>query len=180
MLFQQVVQKERVDTHMAAKKSPLEEVFALVVHVPVAIFGAVIFAIMLDWLASAIFPTVGIRRALSLGIVYNPFLWVFGMLLGLLVNRFTRHRSACWVGAVALLFMFAVMVWDISIFKRSGYYATLTHGHYWKYELGQLFSRNDASCSDSECLGKLFVTFPVVASIAYSIGAWLALRFRHN
>src|SRR5260370_8164497 len=117
MLLQQVVQKERVDTHMAAKNSPLEEVLALVVHVPVAIFGAVIFAIMLDWLASAIFPTVGIRRAPSLGILYNPFLWVFGMLLGLLVNRFTRHRSACSVGAVPLLFLFPVIMSDISLFQ---------------------------------------------------------------
>jgi len=167
---------ERVETRMAARKARLEEVLAFAVHVLIAIFGTLLFAVIFDWLASAILPTIGIRRVPSLGILYNTFLWIFGTLLGLLVNRFTRHRSACWVGPIALVFMFGVMVWDISILEHSNYYAAVTHGHYWTYELGQLLSRNDETCSASECLGKLFVTFPVIASIAYSIGAWLGLR----
>lgn len=164
---------------MWPKKSPLEEVIALVVHFPISIFGTVLVAAVLSWPVAAIFSRLGARR-IDFATAYNPFLWVSGILLGLLINRFAHHRSAYWAGTLALLLMFAVMVWDISIYKRSGYYGALTHGHYWRYEFGQLFSRGDASCSDSECLGKLFITVPVVASVAYSIGAWLALRFSPN
>lgn len=165
---------------MPTRKPPHEEVLALVfLHVPIAILGTVLIAIVMGWPIIAIFSRLGMRR-FDFAMPYNPLLWVSGVLLGLLVNRFARHRSACWVGAIALLLMFAVMVWDISIFKRSGYYGALTQGHYWKYEFGQLFSPDDATCSDSECLGKLLVTLPVVASIAYSIGAWLGLRSWHS
>ncbi len=165
---------------MTTRKPPHEEVLALVLlHVPIAILGTLLVAIVLGWPVGAIFSRFGMRRFLF-AMPYNPFLWISGALLGLFVNRFARNRSACWVGAIALVYMFAIMVWDISIFRRSDYYATLTHGHYWKYEFGQLFSPDNATCSASECLGQLLVTFPVVASVAYSIGAWLALRFRHD
>ncbi len=164
----------RISSH--AKKPFYEELPFLPLHVVVALVGGTLATILIGGLFGAILSKIGVLPP-RFPVIFNPFIWLPGFFLGFAVNRFVRHRSAPFVGVVGLVFLVGVMFWDVSILKHGGHYPYLTPGNYWDYELLVLFSPSDKACGDSECLGKLFVTAPFVISVAYSIGAWLALRF---
>jgi hypothetical protein len=157
---------------MPAKKTIGQELLALLVHFPLATLGsmALSFVVMapLSWVLRMLQFDVSYVGQLG---PYTPAFWGVALLLGLLVNKFMSNRSACWVGGIGLVFLFAVMFWDISILKHS------VTPDYWKYEFDQLFSLSSKKCGDSECLEQLLVTTPVLNSIAYSVGAWFGLRF---
>ena len=57
-------------------------------------------------------------------------------------------------------------------------YAHRIHGSFWADTNDELFSLSNRNCGDKECLGKLLFTMPLLCSIAYSGGAWLAWRSR--
>ena len=47
----------------------------------------------------------GINSALNAGGALTPFFWVPGLIMGLLVNRFSLRRSACWVWLAGMCWM---------------------------------------------------------------------------
>jgi hypothetical protein len=145
----------------------------MLLHVPLATFGSMAVSLVVITPASWLLRMAGLDLSYigRLG-PYTPAFWAMALLLGLLTNRYMENRFAGWVWAVGLVFLFVVMAWDVSILKHSG------RSHYWRYELDQLFSINSGKCGDSECLEELLVTTPVLNSIAYSVGAWLAFRSR--
>jgi hypothetical protein len=112
-----------------------------------------------------------INSVLNAGGVLNPLLWGPGLLLGMLVNRFTLGRTACWV-------WLAGMVWT-----AYGIYVTLFSYHV----------RFDGICSPLDNIASAFLSFvsnycgggenvvsftlPTFSSISYSLGAWIILRW---
>jgi len=160
-------------------KNTAEWIGTLILHFLVAMFAGSFFGYLLGALsASLILLFTGFRVA-SLGpiTVYTPLVWGWALLLGFVVNRKIRTQSACWVGALAI-FCLVVIAWrDISFLKNpSSPYHVRVQGHYLSYELKQLFPTDENDCGSSECLQLLIFTSPLLLSIAYSIGAWLALQ----
>ncbi|MGD0163413.1 MAG: hypothetical protein ABSB39_13175 [Candidatus Sulfotelmatobacter sp.] len=108
---------------------------------------------------------------------FNPLLWLVGVLFGFLINRSRRHRSACFVGVLGLALLFLFMLWEVSAIKRSPGYSRRIGGHYWQYEYDHMLSPHNKNADGEEYLGKLLFTTPALSSVAYSIGAVLALRY---
>jgi hypothetical protein len=151
------------------------EAFGLVAHFLVATIAGTFLCSVSLLFFSVLLSTLGIR----IGRVsfYDPFFWVPALLLGYLVARRLRHRSARLEGVLAGLLLLLLISFDVASMKRAPYYIGLTEGHYWDYEFRDLFLPNDRTCASSERLGQLLFTWPFVAAVAYSIGAWLSLRF---
>jgi hypothetical protein len=153
-----------------------EELSGLILHcLMAAIVGTLVFVICTMAVDRA-FSFAG-GRAPDLGLLFNPLIWFPAGLLGVVANRLMQHRSACLVGVVGALFMFAMMAFQVFLYQRSEYFSNLAQGHYWRYELLQLFSSDARICAQGGCLGR-FYTIPFLSSIAYSIGAWLGLKSR--
>jgi hypothetical protein len=112
--------------------------------------------------------------------IFNPVFWVPASLVGLVINRFVRHRWAWRAPAVLGVFLIVGIVFrDVSLFRRSGYELGLSHGHVWQYEFERLFSPVSSISTDKgdRALSQLFITFPFLSSVAYSVGAWLGVKF---
>jgi hypothetical protein len=112
--------------------------------------------------------------------VFNPIFWVPSLFLGGIASRFVRHRWAYLAPIVMGISVIAgVMFWDVSLFRRSAYDLGLAHGHVWRYEFERLFSPVSSFSPEKadRSLMQLFVTFPFLCSVAYSIGAWLGFKF---
>jgi hypothetical protein len=116
----------------------------------------------------------GINSVLNAGGAANPALWGPGLILGLLVNRFALKSTACWVWLAGMVWMacglFASLYTHHARFAgvcspfdsiRYGFFSYPSYG--WAY------------CGDHENL--MLFTVPTFNSIAYSLGAWVALRF---
>jgi len=103
--------------------------------------------------------------------IFGPFFWLSIIALGFLVNVYMRHRSARWIWVMGALCIAVIFVWDYAAITHAAYDRRLPAG-YWAEEFQQDFT---SKCSASECLALLF-TAPSLALVAYSIGAWFALR----
>jgi hypothetical protein len=77
---------------------------------------------------------------------------------------------------VGLLYLFSIIMWDTVSIMHLEYIRTVNHGNFWQYEFNQLFALDQRKCSDSGCIEELFATAPTFTSIAYSVGAWMALQ----
>jgi hypothetical protein len=135
----------------------------LLIHIPIAFVGGTSIGLALN--AFLLGPIVGIFRLHpnqlpDLG-PFSPLLWSGSLLLGLLINHRTHHRSAYWIAGLGTCYFLAVLFFSVSGSERSQYCRLL-------------FS---ATCKDGACLEQMFVTLPFLNSIAYSGGAWFGLRF---
>jgi hypothetical protein len=102
---------------------------------------------------------------------YSPLAWGTALLVGLLVNRRTRNRSACWVWLLGVGWM-GWMIFDaLKLFDPRWCQGCSAAQMIWR----NFFGLNVSSCTD-ECLGKLFATFPMFCSIGYSVGAMFGLH----
>jgi hypothetical protein len=164
---------------MRANKPLGKELVGLLLHSLMAgIIGS--FAAFSSFvIVGLLFSAIGFPLP-SLGLVLNPLIWIPAGLVGFAANSSMQHRSACLVGVIGAIFLFLIMRSEVSLYERSGYYTNLAHGHYWRYAFQKFFSSDDRTCSDSECLEKVLFTLPFLASVAYSIGAWLSLKFPEN
>lgn len=90
--------------------------------------------------------------------------WVgMGLAAGYALNRKIQSASACFV----LILPLALFAWDVRVAYSARY------GLGWAGVWTEFFSRR---CGGSECLNEGFVTAPLVASTAYCLGAFAALR----
>jgi hypothetical protein len=116
----------------------------------------------------------GMNSVLNAGGAANPLLWWPGLILGLLVNRFALKSIACWVWLAGMVWIacgvFASLYTYHARFAgicspldsiRNGFFS---HGFY-----------GSTYCGDHANL--MLFTVPTFNSIAYSLGAWVALRF---
>jgi hypothetical protein len=108
---------------------------------------------------------------------YSPAFWGSAMLLGFIVNRRIADRSACWVGPFGVLVLALLVGLSIPGYEASGYELNRTGHSFLNYIHGELFGLDPKACGSDECLGKVMFTTPVLNSIAYSVGAWIGLRF---
>jgi hypothetical protein len=170
---------------MAREKSLARELRRFFFHGAMAAFASTILGLVLAvFLGGAAISVFGVRslvwRRLLNDVPYSPFLWGSGLLLGFLINRSMRDRSACWLGLFGARALVSVMAWDVSFLSRSEYYRRTTGGHFWNYEVGQLFALNSNVCGNSECLDELFFTTPLFNLVSYSVGAYLGLRSKRD
>jgi hypothetical protein len=156
----------------------LRQILGLFLHVPIAMGVGTCVGISLDmFVYEPIVKALGLHPSQlpDFG-CFNPFFWAGSILIGALINYRTRHRSAYWVAVFGVVYLLWTIVYyhtplftEPSIFVRPD-----NSGHSLRYGLYVLFS---PACKGGECLEQFFVTVPVLNSIAYSIGAWLGLRF---
>jgi len=116
----------------------------------------------------------GINSVLNAGGAANPFLWGPGLIFGLLVNRFALKSTACWVwlagmvwiayGLLASLYTYQARFAGICSPLDSIWNGFFSYGSY-----------GSSYCGDHQNLMRF--TVPTFNSIAYSLGAWVALRF---
>ena len=115
----------------------------------------------------------GIQSAFNAGGVANPVLWGPGLVLGLLVNRLALKSAACWVWLVGMVWIaYGIFASLLAYHARfSGICSPLDsiRGAFFS------FASDYAYCGSGESV--LLFTVPTFSSIAYSLGAWVALRF---
>jgi hypothetical protein len=99
---------------------------------------------------------------------YGPLVWWPGLLLGFFVNRRALHRAACFVWLLGLIWLAFGIASAATSWRPAGMS--------WMTHVGvELFPLQPGECGTAECLRVLFCTWPAVNSVAYSIGAALAL-----
>ena len=102
---------------------------------------------------------------------YSPLLWGIALIVGFAVNSRTRSRSACWIW-IAGICWFGVWIWDaVSTYDPRWCQGCSLPQSVWR----NLLTVGYHSCLQ-ECIGEWLGTAPMVTSIAYSIGARIAIR----
>ena len=92
------------------------EILGLFLHVPLAmVVGAFVGLVFNLLFFGRIVAVLGFHpNQISDSGFYNPLLWIASLLLGLLVNYRTLHRSAYWVAGVGVCYLLAVLFSDVS------------------------------------------------------------------
>jgi hypothetical protein len=144
-------------------------------HLLIATLGGTMVGLLLLEPFTAISPSTLHRPLYQILFgLYSPVLWVPSVLLGLAVNAFWPVRASRYVGVFCTVCFVVMIAASWPGYDKS--YAHRAHGSFWADTNDELFSLSDSNCADEECLGKLFFTMPLLCSIAYSGGAWLAWR----
>jgi hypothetical protein len=102
---------------------------------------------------------------------YGPDVWLPGLGLGFAINRRRLHRAACFVWVPALTWMAILALGSATEWRPAGMSAMRDI----KVQLFPTTYSDFDACATSECLGIVFVTWPVLNAVTYSIGAWLGL-----
>ena len=147
--------------------------FLLHSSVAMVIGPIVVFVIGLS--AFILFKTSGgIDPVLGAGGTANPVLWGPGLILGLLVNRFALKSTACWVWLAGMAWIACGLLASLYTYHAqfAGICSPLDSIRYGFFSYG---SYGSSYCGDHKNL--MLFTVPTFNSIAYSLGAWVALRF---
>lgn len=152
----------------ALKRLAIHSVIAMVATVVCSILGVIFVQVVLT-----IIGLGGLIRGANLEAWYRPLVWWPGLVLGFFVNRRTLHRAACFVWFPGLLWL------------AHGILNTATGWHpdgmSWMTKVRiDLFPLKQGECGMTECVGEVFYTWPALNSVAYSIGAALALLFNRS
>lgn len=147
--------------------------FLLHVSAAMIVSPAIVFVSVLT--AVAFFHNSrGINSALNAGGALTPFFWVPGLIMGLLVNRFSLRRTACWVWLAGMGWMAYGIV--VALYSYHAQFAGVCS------PLDSITSSFFSSvpknpyCGDRGNLARF--TLPTLSAIAYSFGAWITLRLR--
>lgn len=144
----------------------LHVLLAMVVSV---VFGGLICAIV-QTIIGPVSPQYWVNKLIT-DAPYSPALWGSSLVLGFLVNRRLRSRSASWVWALGLAWL-SIWVWGaIDSYHASSCQGCSVTQNVWR----NLFTISEHACSQ-DCLPELFGTTPVLNAFAYSLGASLGLR----
>src|SRR5215472_6462998 len=155
---------------MMSSATNLSSIAKFSLHTLVALMGSMGLAWLLFMLFS---PWLGTAKNPWTDFPYSPFLWGSAFFLGLLINMATRNRSAKWVWLVGLLWLIAFTTSNVKGYDPRWCLGCSVQQYVW-YSLFSYWN-----CSQ-ECLGQLLVTTPMLNSIAYSIGATLALSLKDS
>ena len=141
---------------------------AFAVHVFVAMVASTILGGLLLIIASRL---LGKSRSPWFDVPYSPLLWGLAFLVGLLLNRPMRSPSAKWVWVVGVCWLTLLAASNIGAYDPRYCDGCSLLQFIW-YSCFSYWN-----CS-GECLGQLIATTPMLNSIAYSVGAAVALRFQ--
>ncbi|MFZ0421014.1 MAG: hypothetical protein WAM04_23135 [Candidatus Sulfotelmatobacter sp.] len=101
------------------------------------------------------------------------FVFVIGLGVGFVANRASLKRVACWVWIPGLTWL-AFGIWDSArdFDPRSSQGCSAV-----QYIVNSFFVLDSSKCNGGEGAGLsgLFFTLPAFCSVAYSVGAWIAL-----
>ena len=104
---------------------------------------------------------------------YSPLLWGFAFLLGLFVNRVMPNRSARWVWIVGVSWLVLAGASNVRDYDPRWCNGCSLPQYLWY----SYFSYGNCT---QECLGQLLGTAPMLNSIAYSLGAAIAVKFSRS
>jgi hypothetical protein len=135
------------------------------------VLGGVVGAVVLGVFFGAVW---NIRRLGSQW--YGPDVLFTGLALGFFVNRRLLDRAACLVWVPGLFWLAWSILGYATDWRPSGMSA-VTHI---RVQLIPTSYGDFGACAMSECLGIMFVTWPVLNTITYSMGAWLGLMSQAN
>jgi hypothetical protein len=112
-------------------------------------------------------------------LLLNPLGWGPGFILGFLVNRRMRNRSACWAWPLSTAWL-AYGIWDeCRAYRFPAWFPP--KGDFVHRAWHMFFtSPHDADAWGGSSLALLVFTMPALGSVAYSLGAWVALRSRQS
>ena len=161
---------------MSTVRSFREDWMEFPVHFLTATIGGALLSILLSIVTALAVLPFGIRLP-DYTPIFNPFAWLAGLLLGVFMNRSRRHQSACFVGALGVVLLILLMLWNVLVIKHSSGFSSRIGGHYWQYEYDHMLSPHNENPDGEEYLGKFLFTTPALTSVAYSIGAWLTIRY---
>jgi hypothetical protein len=138
----------------------LDEFFGFLIHELLA----VVVCLLVTLVIGLVIGLMALRLSASLYALlfrslFSPVYWGAALLIGFWFNKRMRHYSACWVWVMPILAV-GLLLMRYSVPAAEYYDQLLT-------------------CHD-ECLIAVFLTVPTLNCIAYSIGAWLALRSRKS
>ena len=148
---------------------------------PVAMFGAIFFVYVLEQILGRAEYPITTPYPEFLTFMIGAIVW--GLLTGFSLNSIFRYRLARWVGAFGLAVIAFVVVGGALSTNHGEYYNRLAGGHRLGYQFEQFFAPGcgTRTSGGGACvLGQLLITVPVLSSIAFSIGAGLALRLRQK
>lgn len=138
---------------------------AFVMHYIVGVGGGMILGFAPEALLSRLYYNTGLEP-------FAPGIALTAFLLGyFLSQRLFLGRPARWIWIIGALWL-AFGIYDETRSWSASWSVEKTR---WQYALAQFFG-STSRCSDSECLCEVFYTMPFVASIMYSVGAYLRAR----
>jgi len=147
------------------KKAAIFASHALMAMIVIMVVGGLICVIVNSWMGKSKNPWVDVP--------YSPFLWGLAFVAGWLVNHVLPTESAKWVWVVGVAWLLLFATSDISAYNPRWCQGCSIQQHIW-YSYFSYWK-----CSQ-ECLGQLLGTAPMLNSVAYSIGAMVALKFGHG
>jgi len=96
-----------------ARRSVREETLAFFMH---SAFAAICGSFLAGIVSSAVvrfFSVLGVHHISGiLTEILGPFFWLTVITLGFLVNSYMCHRSAPWIGAIGILSIAVILIWD--------------------------------------------------------------------
>ena len=108
-------------------------------------------------------------------LLVNPLGWGPGFTLGLLVNRVMRSRSACWGWPLSIVWL-GYGIWNECREYRFPPWHPAA-GDFVHRAWHMFFtSFKDAGAWGGSALAIVIFTMPALGSVAYSLGAWVALH----
>ncbi len=104
----------------------------------------------------------------------NPLVWGPAFVAGFLLSYATRQRAARWVWLWGFGWL-AVGIGDSVRFYDPHYYQGCSN---FQNVVNAFFILNSRRCGGgSSTLNGLFFTLPAISSVAYSMGAWAAIKY---
>ena len=142
----------------------MRSLMSLAVQYFVAVVGGLIIGFFLEMFLSRAYDQTPLASFTAIALT--------AFLLGYFISpRIRKGHAATFVWVVGLLW-FIYGAYDSVSYWSASWSPEKTR---WSYMLAQLFGPT-STCGDSECLGELFFTAPLITSISYSTGAYIRKR----
>jgi hypothetical protein len=152
----------------------VENIAGFIVGFIVHAFVALVMSVVIWILVVPNLPEPILQVVEGVPLLASPLTWGPGFILGFLVNRLTRNRSACRVWSVGTVWL-GYGIWDeCRIYRFPPWFPP--RGDFVHRAWHIFFTSNDAKSWGGSPLVLVIFTIPALGSIAYSIGAWIALR----
>jgi hypothetical protein len=147
-------------THTLADNKWLDEFLGFLLHELLAVVLCWIVTLCIFLVVRMLLTSFHLAESLfafRLESIFNLFFWVTAVPIGLWFNRRMRHYSACWTWVLPILAISLLLIrFRVSMAE---------------------FCETVLTCH-GECILFVLLTVPMLNCVAYSVGAWLALRSR--